>query len=71
MVAYFIKYFLLIFADGTFGPPVFVVANDFMEKDAVDIYPVQGLDISAIALMYNHQGMWFFARQDAASFPVD
>ena len=46
LVAYFIKYFLLIFADGTFGPLVFVVANDSKEKHAVDIDPVQGLGIS-------------------------
>ena len=32
LVAYFIKYFLLIFADGTSGPTVFVVANNFMGK---------------------------------------
>ena len=39
LVAYFIKYFLLIFSDGTSGPPVLVVANNSMENDAIDIYP--------------------------------
>ena len=48
LVAYFIKYFFLVFADGTSCPPVFV-ADDSMEKDAADVYPGQGLGISTDA----------------------
>ena len=48
-MAYFIKYFLLVFADGTSGPPAFVLANDSMENHALDAYPLQGLGISTDA----------------------
>jgi hypothetical protein len=46
LVSYFIKYFLLMFADGSTGPPVFVVADSNMAPDELDIYEVPGLGVS-------------------------
>jgi hypothetical protein len=46
LVSYFIKYFLLMFADGSTGPPVFVVADSNMHKEALDIHEVPGLGVS-------------------------
>lgn len=40
---FFIKYYLLISADGTAGTPVYVIATDKMEKDKYDAYKVYGL----------------------------
>jgi hypothetical protein len=44
-LAYFIKYFLLINAAGDMNLPVFVVADPFMEEDAMDKYEVPGLGV--------------------------
>ena len=45
LVAYFIKYYLLMFADGTQGTPVFVVANDNLKPLDFDVHEVLGLGI--------------------------
>ena len=46
IVSYFIKYFLLIFADGSTGPPVYVVADGSMDGNAIDAYGFPALGIS-------------------------
>ena len=46
IVASFIKYFLLIFADGSTGPLVYVVADGSMDGNAIDVYRVPALGIS-------------------------
>ena len=46
IVAYFIKYFLLIFADSLAGPPVYVIADANMPADVIDGYTIPGLGIS-------------------------
>ena len=46
VVSYFIKYFLLIFADGSTGPPVCVVADGNMDVNAIDMYHVPALGIT-------------------------
>ena len=65
-------YFTNIFLSFLTVPPVllFLLSNDSMEIESVDIYPVQSLGISTDV---HSSGMWFFARQDAAttSFFVD
>ena len=46
IVAYFIKYFLLIFADGSSRPPVYVISDASMPADVIDCYTIPGLEIS-------------------------
>ena len=46
IVAYFIKYFLLIFADGSSSPPVYVIADANMPADVIDCYTIPGVGFS-------------------------
>ena len=46
IVAFFIEYFLLIFADGSSGPPVYVIADANMPADVIDCYTIPGLGFS-------------------------
>ena len=46
IVSYFIKYFLLIFADGSTGPPAYVVADGSMDGNDIEVYRVPALGIS-------------------------
>jgi hypothetical protein len=45
VTSYFIKYYLLMFADGTAAAPVFVVADNSMAKGDIDVHEVLGLGI--------------------------
>ena len=45
LVSYFIKYYLLMFADGTVALPVFVVADTSMSKGECDVHEVLGMGI--------------------------
>ena len=44
--SYFIKYFLYFFADGSTGPPVYVVADGSIDGNDIDVYRVPALGIS-------------------------
>ena len=46
IVSYFIKHFLLIFADGCIGPPVYVAADGSMDGNDINVYRVPALGIS-------------------------
>ena len=50
IVAYFIKnrpqfFSLLIFVDGSSGPPVYVIADANMPAKVIDCYTIQGADV--------------------------
>jgi len=42
---FFVKYYLCIFAGGTVGPAVYIVADPNMDNEAVDVHSVPGLGI--------------------------
>ena len=46
ITAYYIKYFLLMSAAGKTAPPIFLLADDKMDKDAIDIHQIYGLSSS-------------------------
>jgi hypothetical protein len=54
IVAYFVKYFLLIFADGSAGRPVYVVADDNMDAEAIDVHKVTGMGIGVDPASYGY-----------------
>ena len=45
LVSFFIKYYLLIFADGTQAAPIYVVADKMMGDEDFDVYEVMGIGI--------------------------
>ena len=45
IVAYFIKYFLLIIPDGSSGPPVYVIANSNTPIDKIYCYTIPGWEL--------------------------
>ena len=45
------KYFLLVFADGSSGPSVYVIADANMLADVIDCYTIPGLGISTDVML--------------------
>lgn len=61
IVAYYIKYYLVMSAGGYSSKPVFVIQDENMEADAMDAYEVPGLGISG------HFGWIVFCKKRAGN----
>jgi hypothetical protein len=51
-LAFFIKYYMIITASGSAGPPIFVIQDPRMPEEDIDKYPVPGLGLDSISVGY-------------------